>query len=180
MNLIAGLLHPVPEQRTTLAMLAEDHWLRQPVNLGGYTWEEVYIPAERGEVAVPRLAAPPGPARHPGMICKGGATLAGQMLLLSRSPPGSPCSQFEDPPVAQRALWLTPRCLSVSLESSRLGSGSSERPGGDGLPAPHVETEPCLNADPCGEAAAAVGCQGVGRGLCCPPLPQHEPLPVGP
>ncbi|XP_035755929.1 PAS domain-containing serine/threonine-protein kinase isoform X2 [Egretta garzetta] len=112
MNLIAGLLHPVPEQRTTLAMLAEDHWLRQPVNLGGYTWEEVYIPAER--------------------------------------------------------------------ESSRLGSGSSERPGGDGLPAPHRETEPCLNADPCGEAAAAGGCQGGGRGLCCPPLPQHEPLPVGP
>ncbi|NXV30215.1 PASK kinase, partial [Rissa tridactyla] len=42
MDLIAGLLHPVPEQRTTLAMLVEDHWLKQPVNLGDYTWEEVY------------------------------------------------------------------------------------------------------------------------------------------
>ncbi|NXE84120.1 PASK kinase, partial [Cochlearius cochlearius] len=42
MNLIAGLLHPVPEQRTTLAVLAEDRWLRQPVSLGDYTWEEVY------------------------------------------------------------------------------------------------------------------------------------------
>ncbi|NXH76021.1 PASK kinase, partial [Hydrobates tethys] len=42
MNLIAGLLHPVPEQRTTLAMLVEDPWLKQPVNLGDYSWEEVY------------------------------------------------------------------------------------------------------------------------------------------
>ncbi|NXK13158.1 PASK kinase, partial [Herpetotheres cachinnans] len=42
MNVMAGLLHPVPEQRTTLAMLVEDHWLKQPVNLGDYTWEEVY------------------------------------------------------------------------------------------------------------------------------------------
>ncbi|NXL94765.1 PASK kinase, partial [Alectura lathami] len=42
MNLIAGLLHPVPEQRTTLAALVEDPWLKQPVNLGDYTWEEVY------------------------------------------------------------------------------------------------------------------------------------------
>ncbi|XP_063196296.1 PAS domain-containing serine/threonine-protein kinase isoform X2 [Chroicocephalus ridibundus] len=46
MDLIAGLLHPVPEQRTTLAMLVEDRWLKQPVNLGDYTWEEVYISAE--------------------------------------------------------------------------------------------------------------------------------------
>ncbi|KAM6258652.1 PAS domain-containing serine/threonine-protein kinase isoform 2-T2 [Spheniscus humboldti] len=45
MNLIAGLLHPVPEQRVTLATLVEDCWLKQPVNLGDYTWEEVYIPA---------------------------------------------------------------------------------------------------------------------------------------
>lgn len=49
MDLIAGLLHPVPEQRTTLAMLVEDRWLKQPVNLGDYTWEEVYISAETGE-----------------------------------------------------------------------------------------------------------------------------------
>ncbi|NXI63780.1 PASK kinase, partial [Anseranas semipalmata] len=42
MNLIAGLLHPVPEQRMTLATLVEDPWLKQPVNLGNYTWEEVY------------------------------------------------------------------------------------------------------------------------------------------
>ncbi|NXK38943.1 PASK kinase, partial [Piprites chloris] len=42
MDLMAGLLHPVPEQRTTLAVLAEDPWLRQPVNLADYTWEEVY------------------------------------------------------------------------------------------------------------------------------------------
>ncbi|NWY57961.1 PASK kinase, partial [Chionis minor] len=42
MDLIAGLLHPVPEQRTTLATLVEDRWLKQPVNLGDYSWEEVY------------------------------------------------------------------------------------------------------------------------------------------
>ncbi|NWX61506.1 PASK kinase, partial [Promerops cafer] len=42
MDLMAGLLHPVPEQRMTLAMLAEDPWLRQPVNLADYTWEEVF------------------------------------------------------------------------------------------------------------------------------------------
>ncbi|NXL96771.1 PASK kinase, partial [Tyrannus savana] len=42
MDLMAGLLHPIPEQRTTLAVLAEDPWLRQPVNLADYTWEEVY------------------------------------------------------------------------------------------------------------------------------------------
>ncbi|XP_062439081.1 PAS domain-containing serine/threonine-protein kinase [Rhea pennata] len=46
MSLIAGLLHPVPKQRTTLAKLVEDPWLKQPVNLGNYTWEEVYISAE--------------------------------------------------------------------------------------------------------------------------------------
>ncbi|XP_010292503.1 PREDICTED: PAS domain-containing serine/threonine-protein kinase-like, partial [Phaethon lepturus] len=45
MDLMAGLLHPVPEQRTSLAMLAEDCWLKQPVNLGDYTWSEVYISA---------------------------------------------------------------------------------------------------------------------------------------
>ncbi|NXJ67602.1 PASK kinase, partial [Rostratula benghalensis] len=42
MDLITGLLHPAPEQRTTLAMLVEDGWLKQPVNLGDYVWEEVY------------------------------------------------------------------------------------------------------------------------------------------
>ncbi|XP_059678791.1 PAS domain-containing serine/threonine-protein kinase [Gavia stellata] len=51
MNLIAGLLHPVPEQRTPLAVLVEDGWLKQPVNLGDYTWEEVYTSAETGETS---------------------------------------------------------------------------------------------------------------------------------
>ncbi|XP_010146252.1 PREDICTED: PAS domain-containing serine/threonine-protein kinase, partial [Eurypyga helias] len=48
MDVMAGLLDPVPEQRTTLAMLAEHPWLKQPVNLGGYTWDQVYISAETG------------------------------------------------------------------------------------------------------------------------------------
>ncbi|NXV07762.1 PASK kinase, partial [Cettia cetti] len=42
MDLMAGLLHPVPEQRMTLARLAEEPWLRQPVNLADYTWDEVF------------------------------------------------------------------------------------------------------------------------------------------
>ncbi|NXR42583.1 PASK kinase, partial [Zosterops hypoxanthus] len=42
MDLMAGLLHPVPEQRMTLARLVEDPWLRQPVNLADYTWEELF------------------------------------------------------------------------------------------------------------------------------------------
>ncbi|NXH38076.1 PASK kinase, partial [Dicaeum eximium] len=42
MDLMAGLLQPVPEQRMTLAVLAEHPWLRQPVNLADYTWQEVF------------------------------------------------------------------------------------------------------------------------------------------
>ncbi|XP_010178027.1 PREDICTED: PAS domain-containing serine/threonine-protein kinase [Mesitornis unicolor] len=51
MDLLAGLLHPVPEQRMTLAALAEDPWLKQPVNLGAYAWEEVYVSAETGKAS---------------------------------------------------------------------------------------------------------------------------------
>ncbi|NWT25840.1 PASK kinase, partial [Cardinalis cardinalis] len=42
MDLLAGLLHPDPEQRMTLARLAEAPWLRQPVNLAHYTWQELF------------------------------------------------------------------------------------------------------------------------------------------
>uniref|UniRef100_A0A8C3RFP5 PAS domain-containing serine/threonine-protein kinase n=1 Tax=Cyanoderma ruficeps TaxID=181631 RepID=A0A8C3RFP5_9PASS len=52
MDLMAGLLHPVPEQRTTLAMLAEDPWLRQPVNLADYTWEELFASAEPADTSL--------------------------------------------------------------------------------------------------------------------------------
>ncbi|RMC02302.1 hypothetical protein DUI87_21470 [Hirundo rustica rustica] len=52
MDLMAGLLHPVPEQRTTLVMLAEHPWLRQPVNLADYTWDEVFASAEPAEASV--------------------------------------------------------------------------------------------------------------------------------
>ncbi|XP_052493488.1 PAS domain-containing serine/threonine-protein kinase [Budorcas taxicolor] len=41
MNLLSGLLQPVPEQRTTLEELVTDPWVTQPVNLADYTWEEV-------------------------------------------------------------------------------------------------------------------------------------------
>ncbi|XP_059134293.1 PAS domain-containing serine/threonine-protein kinase [Peromyscus eremicus] len=40
-NLLSGLLHPSPEQRTTLEKLIIDPWVTQPVNLANYTWEEV-------------------------------------------------------------------------------------------------------------------------------------------
>lgn len=52
MDLMAGLLHPVPQQRMTLTMLAEDPWLRQPVNLADYTWEELFASAEPAETSV--------------------------------------------------------------------------------------------------------------------------------
>lgn len=111
MNLMIGLLHPIPEQRTTLVMLVEDQWLKQPVNLGDYTWEEVYLSAE--------------------------------------------------------------------TESSRFRNGSGEQVHGDKLPAPHVESEPRLNAPDCEcahshrEEAVAVECQGLGLGRCCHSSPQH-------
>ncbi|XP_067395117.1 PAS domain-containing serine/threonine-protein kinase [Emydura macquarii macquarii] len=45
MTLVSGLLHPAPEQRTTLEKLVEDPWVQQPVNLANYTWDEVYVSA---------------------------------------------------------------------------------------------------------------------------------------
>lgn len=51
MDVLAGLLHPDPEQRTTLARLAEAPWLRQPVNLAHYTWQEVFASAEPADTS---------------------------------------------------------------------------------------------------------------------------------
>ncbi|XP_030350072.1 PAS domain-containing serine/threonine-protein kinase isoform X2 [Strigops habroptila] len=112
---MAAVLNPPravsKEQRTTLVMLVEDQWLKQPVNLGDYTWEEVYLSAE--------------------------------------------------------------------TESSRFRNGSGEQVHGDKLPAPHVESEPRLNAPDCEcahshrEEAVAVECQGLGLGRCCHSSPQH-------
>ncbi|XP_014164144.1 PAS domain-containing serine/threonine-protein kinase isoform X1 [Geospiza fortis] len=52
MDLLAGLLHPDPEQRMTLARLAEAPWLRQPVNLAHYTWQEVFASAEPADTSL--------------------------------------------------------------------------------------------------------------------------------
>uniref|UniRef100_A0A8C9MZC8 PAS domain-containing serine/threonine-protein kinase n=1 Tax=Serinus canaria TaxID=9135 RepID=A0A8C9MZC8_SERCA len=52
MDLLAGLLHPVPEQRMTLTRLAEAPWLRQPVNLADYTWQEVFASAEPADTSL--------------------------------------------------------------------------------------------------------------------------------
>ncbi|XP_045337952.1 PAS domain-containing serine/threonine-protein kinase isoform X2 [Leopardus geoffroyi] len=41
MNLVSGLLQPIPERRTTLEKLVTDPWVTQPVNLADYTWDEV-------------------------------------------------------------------------------------------------------------------------------------------
>ncbi|XP_037704668.1 PAS domain-containing serine/threonine-protein kinase isoform X2 [Choloepus didactylus] len=41
MSLVSGLLHPVPEQRTTLEKLVADPWVTQPVDLADYTWDKV-------------------------------------------------------------------------------------------------------------------------------------------
>ncbi|XP_077009430.1 PAS domain-containing serine/threonine-protein kinase isoform X3 [Tamandua tetradactyla] len=40
MSLMSGLLHPIPEQRTTLEKLVMDPWVTQPVDLAEYTWDK--------------------------------------------------------------------------------------------------------------------------------------------
>lgn len=62
-NLLSGLLHPSPEQRTTLEKLIIDPWVTQPVNLANYTWEEVCRTNQPGEKSQPPLLLPPFPLR---------------------------------------------------------------------------------------------------------------------
>ncbi|XP_073705888.1 PAS domain-containing serine/threonine-protein kinase [Garra rufa] len=40
--LLAGLLHPVVNQRMTLEELLETNWIQQPINLAEYSWGEVF------------------------------------------------------------------------------------------------------------------------------------------
>ncbi|XP_048362138.1 PAS domain-containing serine/threonine-protein kinase isoform X2 [Sphaerodactylus townsendi] len=47
MNILSGLLHPLPKNRTTLEMVIKDIWVNQPVNLANYTWEEVYCSSKQ-------------------------------------------------------------------------------------------------------------------------------------
>lgn len=49
MNLVSGLLQPIPERRTTLEKLVTDPWVTQPVNLADYTWDEVCRVNKPGE-----------------------------------------------------------------------------------------------------------------------------------
>lgn len=63
MNLMSGLLQPVPEQRTTLEKLVTDPWVTQPVNLADYTWEEVCRLNKPGERRGP---CPSGLRQFPG------------------------------------------------------------------------------------------------------------------
>ncbi|KAG9343170.1 hypothetical protein JZ751_014147 [Albula glossodonta] len=41
-TLLAGLLHPEAELRSTLDEVLQAPWIRQPINLGHYSWEEVF------------------------------------------------------------------------------------------------------------------------------------------
>uniref|UniRef100_A0AAY5F4B5 non-specific serine/threonine protein kinase n=1 Tax=Electrophorus electricus TaxID=8005 RepID=A0AAY5F4B5_ELEEL len=41
-GLLAGLLHPDPSRRFTLDDLLQEPWIRQPINLGQYSWAEVF------------------------------------------------------------------------------------------------------------------------------------------
>ncbi|XP_048811185.1 PAS domain-containing serine/threonine-protein kinase isoform X2 [Lagopus muta] len=113
MNLMVGLLHPAPEQRTTLAMLVEDPWLKQPVNLGDYTWEEVYVSAgaesdgwrngsvehsHRGKPSAPGVESEPC-VSAPSCVCadplwEGAAAARCQGWSL-----GSPCSRSLQQPL---------------------------------------------------------------------------------
>ena len=63
MNLMSGLLQPVPEQRTTLEKLVTDPWVTQPVNLADYTWEEVCRLNKSGEQRSPCTTGQGGPSR---------------------------------------------------------------------------------------------------------------------
>lgn len=49
--LLSGLLDPDPVERTTLQKLLLVPWLRQPINLAHYSWEEVF-PTYHGECRV--------------------------------------------------------------------------------------------------------------------------------
>ncbi|KAJ8357425.1 hypothetical protein SKAU_G00202190 [Synaphobranchus kaupii] len=40
--LLSGLLHPEPGLRSTLEAVLQAPWIRQPINLGHYSWEEVF------------------------------------------------------------------------------------------------------------------------------------------
>ena len=66
MNLMSGLLQPVPEQRTTLEELVTDPWVTQPVNLADYTWEEVCRLNKSGERRSLCTAGRGGPGHHGG------------------------------------------------------------------------------------------------------------------
>ncbi|XP_064194268.1 PAS domain-containing serine/threonine-protein kinase isoform X1 [Anguilla rostrata] len=41
-GLLSGLLHPEPGLRSTLEAVLQAPWIRQPINLGHYSWEEVF------------------------------------------------------------------------------------------------------------------------------------------
>lgn len=41
-GLLSGLLHPEPGLRSTLEAVLQATWIRQPINLGHYSWEEVF------------------------------------------------------------------------------------------------------------------------------------------
>lgn len=45
--LLAGLLHPVVDQRLNLEELLESQWIQQPINLAEYSWGEVF-PSSNG------------------------------------------------------------------------------------------------------------------------------------
>lgn len=74
MNLMSGLLQPVPEQRTTLEKLVTDRWVTQPVNLADYTWEEVCRLNKSGEQPSPCTVGQGGPSR-PLPLGEGGSLL---------------------------------------------------------------------------------------------------------
>ncbi|XP_026055294.1 PAS domain-containing serine/threonine-protein kinase-like [Carassius auratus] len=44
--LLAGLLHPVVDERMTLEDLLESQWIQQPINLAEYSWGEVFPSSE--------------------------------------------------------------------------------------------------------------------------------------
>lgn len=89
MNLLSGLLQPVPEKRTTLEKLVTDPWVTQPVNLADYTWDEVCRVNKPGERHGPcaRKAR-----KFPGLLSwvGGGCSLLRAVLDTNDSVPEAP------------------------------------------------------------------------------------------
>ncbi|XP_060049590.1 PAS domain-containing serine/threonine-protein kinase isoform X2 [Erinaceus europaeus] len=90
MDLVSGLLQPIPEQRITLERLVAHPWVTQPVNLADYTWDQVYRVHRPGS----GVLSPVSPDRPPSELAQtleaGGSPWPSGSPEFRRLPPHSP------------------------------------------------------------------------------------------